>query len=142
MSNPTPSHAPGSAGSADAATADPAAKNIAATNTAADPIPAPGGLEARARAALETSRRRTLALTGCVDEADLKAQHSPLMSPLVWDLAHIGNQEEIWLVREAGGRPALRPDLGLPEATVARVVRSLDGILSRRSRVELREGVR
>ena len=24
-------------------------------------------------------------------------QHSPLMSPLVWDLAHIGNQEELWL---------------------------------------------
>jgi iron(II)-dependent oxidoreductase len=33
------------------------------------------------------------------------------MSPLVWDLAHIGNQEELWLVREAGGRPGLRPDL-------------------------------
>jgi iron(II)-dependent oxidoreductase len=46
-----------------------------------------------------------------VDDADLAAQHSPLMSPLVWDLAHIGNQEELWLVREAGGRPGLRPDL-------------------------------
>jgi iron(II)-dependent oxidoreductase len=33
------------------------------------------------------------------------------MSPLVWDLAHIGNQEELWLVREAGGRKGLRPDL-------------------------------
>jgi iron(II)-dependent oxidoreductase len=33
------------------------------------------------------------------------------MSPLVWDLAHVGNQEEIWLVREAGRRPALRPEL-------------------------------
>ncbi|HEV3171304.1 MAG TPA: ergothioneine biosynthesis protein EgtB [Actinocrinis sp.] len=70
-----------------------------------------GTLEERARAALEASRRRTLALTDCVDDADLRAQHSPLMSPLVWDLAHIGNQEEIWLVREAGGRPGLRPDL-------------------------------
>ena len=65
----------------------------------------------RARAALETAQARTLALTGCLDDAELTAQHSPLMSPLVWDLAHIGNQEEIWLVREAGGRPALRPDL-------------------------------
>ncbi|MEV6005591.1 ergothioneine biosynthesis protein EgtB [Streptomyces sp. NPDC051976] len=60
---------------------------------------------------METARRRTLALTDCVDDADLSAQHSPLMSPLVWDLAHIGNQEELWLVREAGGRPGLRPDL-------------------------------
>ncbi|MYS20551.1 ergothioneine biosynthesis protein EgtB [Streptomyces sp. DvalAA-14] len=66
---------------------------------------------AAARAALETARRRTMALTDPVTEADLIAQHSPLMSPLVWDLAHIGNQEELWLVREAGRRPGLRPDL-------------------------------
>lgn len=66
---------------------------------------------ARALDALETARRRTRLLTDSVDEADLAAQHSPLMSPLVWDLAHIGNQEDLWLVREAGGRPGLRPDL-------------------------------
>ncbi|MEV4613038.1 ergothioneine biosynthesis protein EgtB [Kitasatospora sp. NPDC049258] len=66
---------------------------------------------ADAAAALASSRQRTLALTDCLDEAELVAQHSPLMSPLVWDLAHVGNQEEIWLVREAGRLPALRPDL-------------------------------
>ncbi|WP_432163573.1 ergothioneine biosynthesis protein EgtB [Streptomyces tendae] len=65
----------------------------------------------RSRTALEASRRRTLALTDAVRDEDLVAQHSRLMSPLVWDLAHIGNQEELWLVREAGGLPALRPDL-------------------------------
>ncbi|WNI19733.1 ergothioneine biosynthesis protein EgtB [Streptomyces sp. ITFR-21] len=64
-----------------------------------------------ARAALETARRRTIELTDAVSEEDLTAQHSPLMSPLVWDLAHIGNQEELWLIREAGRRPGLRPDL-------------------------------
>ncbi len=64
-----------------------------------------------ALAALEAARRRTELLTDSVDEHDLTAQHSPLMSPLVWDLAHIGNQEELWLVREAGGRPGVRPDL-------------------------------
>ncbi|MCU4749188.1 MULTISPECIES: ergothioneine biosynthesis protein EgtB [unclassified Streptomyces] len=63
------------------------------------------------QAVLEAARRRTLALTDCLDDDELMAQHSPLMSPLGWDLAHIGNQEEIWLVRRAGGRPALRPDL-------------------------------
>lgn len=68
-------------------------------------------LRDRAREALLAARRRTLALTGCVDGQDLTAQHSPLMSPLVWDLAHVGNQEEIWLVRGAGRRPGLRPDL-------------------------------
>ena len=65
----------------------------------------------RARSLLETARRRTLSLTDCVDEEDLLAQHSPLMSPLAWDLAHIGNQEDIWLVRAAGGERGIRPDL-------------------------------
>ena len=31
------------------------------------------------------------------------------MSPLVWDLAHIGSQEELWLVRDVGGRDAAAP---------------------------------
>jgi len=49
-------------------------------------------------AALDGSRRRTLAYTD-LDDDELLRQHSPLMSPLVWDLAHIGNYEELWLVR-------------------------------------------
>lgn len=60
---------------------------------------------------LQRARRRTTLLTDSVDEADLVAQHSPLMSPLVWDLAHIGNQEELWLVRDVGGREAVRADI-------------------------------
>ncbi|AEA25572.1 Conserved hypothetical protein CHP03440 [Pseudonocardia dioxanivorans CB1190] len=66
---------------------------------------------------LERSRTRSIALTDAVDEADLVAQHSPLMSPLVWDLAHIGSQEELWLVRDVGGREPLRPEIdGLYDA--------------------------
>ncbi|HTJ71362.1 MAG TPA: ergothioneine biosynthesis protein EgtB [Actinospica sp.] len=65
----------------------------------------------RALTALDRARLRTLALTDCLDEGELVSQHSPLMSPLVWDLAHIGNQEDIWLVRAAAGRPGVRPDL-------------------------------
>ena len=60
---------------------------------------------------LTRARARTAALTDCVDEAELVAQHSRLMSPLVWDLAHIGNQEELWLVRDVGGREPLRSDI-------------------------------
>ncbi|MGZ4575965.1 MAG: ergothioneine biosynthesis protein EgtB [Mycobacteriaceae bacterium] len=59
---------------------------------------------------LERGRARTTALTQ-VDEAELTAQHSPLMSPLVWDLAHVGNQEELWLVRDVGGRDPVRQDI-------------------------------
>ena len=44
-------------------------------------------------AELERARARTALLTDAVDDAELVRQHSPLMSPLVWDLAHVGNQE-------------------------------------------------
>ena len=60
---------------------------------------------------LERARARSLLLTDCVDDTELIAQHSPLMSPLVWDLAHIGNQEELWLVRDVGGREPVRRDI-------------------------------
>ena len=79
---------------------------------AADPPqPAHAPARERARAALIAARRRTRSLTDCLPDEELTAQHSPLMSPLVWDMAHIASQEEIWLVREAGGRPALHPEL-------------------------------
>ena len=57
------------------------------------------------------ARRRSDALTQAVDDHDLTRQHSPLMSPLVWDYAHIGNQEELWLVRDVGGREPIRADI-------------------------------
>jgi iron(II)-dependent oxidoreductase len=60
---------------------------------------------------LTRARARSAALTDAVDEPDLVGQHSPLMSPLVWDYAHIANQEEIWLVRDVGGREAVRADI-------------------------------
>lgn len=60
---------------------------------------------------LGRARQRSIALTDAVDEDGLISQHSPLMSPLVWDYAHIANQEEIWLVRDIGGRSAVRSDI-------------------------------
>jgi iron(II)-dependent oxidoreductase len=65
----------------------------------------------RAAAELDRCRARSLALTDVVDDDDLVRQHSPLMSPLVWDLAHVGNQEELWLVRDVGGREPVRIDI-------------------------------
>jgi iron(II)-dependent oxidoreductase len=68
-------------------------------------------LRAHVAAELARTRRRSAVLTDAVDDEDLVKQHSPLMSPLVWDLAHIGSQEELWLVRDVGGAPAIRPDI-------------------------------
>lgn len=56
---------------------------------------------------LTRARDRTLALVD-FDDTELHRQYDPLMSPLVWDLAHIGQQEELWLLR--GGDPA-RPGM-------------------------------
>ncbi|GAA4985862.1 ergothioneine biosynthesis protein EgtB [Kineococcus glutinatus] len=61
-------------------------------------------------AALGSARGRTLALTA-FDDAELLAQHSRLMSPLVWDLAHVGQQEEFWLLQTGRGsyHPVFHP---------------------------------
>jgi gamma-glutamyl hercynylcysteine S-oxide synthase len=53
--------------------------------------------------ALAEARARTLAVLEPVPDDELVRQHSQLMSPLVWDLAHIGFFEELWLVRRVGG---------------------------------------
>lgn len=56
----------------------------------------------RAQAALERSRSRLLGLIAPLPEAVLVRQHSELMSPPVWDLAHVANYEEQWLLRALG----------------------------------------
>src|ERR1700682_325523 len=60
---------------------------------------------------LEPARRRFPDLRAPVSEADQLRQHSALMSPLIWDLAHVANYEEQWLLRAAAGQPAVQPDL-------------------------------
>ncbi len=61
--------------------------------------------------ALAETRSRTLALVADLDDAALERVHSPLMSPLVWDLGHIAAFEDLWLAHRLGGEPLLRPDL-------------------------------
>jgi gamma-glutamyl hercynylcysteine S-oxide synthase len=65
-----------------------------------------GGVEAL----LEEARGRTLLLVESVSDADLDRVHDPLMSPLVWDLAHIAAFEDLWIARDTGA-DLLRPDL-------------------------------
>jgi gamma-glutamyl hercynylcysteine S-oxide synthase len=58
---------------------------------------------------LTKARDRTLRLVD-FDDAELRRQYDPLMSPLVWDLAHIGQQEELWLLRDGNpDRPGMLP---------------------------------
>jgi len=60
---------------------------------------------------LEAARAQTLALVDGVSDADLERVHSPLLSPLVWDLGHIASFEDLWLAHNHGGLPLLRADL-------------------------------
>jgi len=71
----------------------------------------PEQLRTRVAEALVRSRDRSIALTDAVDDDEVVRQHSKLMSPLIWDLAHVGNQEELWLVRDVGGREPVRQDI-------------------------------
>jgi iron(II)-dependent oxidoreductase len=63
--------------------------------------------------ALGEARRRTLALVEGISDDDLVRVHSPLMSPLVWDLGHIAAFEDLWLVHRFAGRPMVREDLAV-----------------------------
>lgn len=114
----------------------------------------------RIAAELEAVRRRSEGLTvHALEEGELLSQHSPLMSPLVWDYAHVGNYEEQWLLRAAAGREALRPDIDVlydafenpradrvelpllrPEEARAYNARVRRGVLDSLERVPLDEG--
>jgi iron(II)-dependent oxidoreductase len=85
-----------------------------ATIAARDPIAPRHPLQSSAEealAALNTVREQTLALVGHLGDDDLSRVLSPIMSPLVWDLAHIAAYEDLWLAHRHGGLELLRPDL-------------------------------
>jgi len=51
---------------------------------------------------LSRVRQRTLDIVSPLSDAGIRAQHSPLMSPILWDLGHIAEFEDLWLVRRLG----------------------------------------
>jgi iron(II)-dependent oxidoreductase len=61
---------------------------------------------------LAEARSRTLELIQPLDDGQLNHVYSPLLSPLAWDLGHIANFEELWLVQTIGGRDPLHGELG------------------------------
>jgi iron(II)-dependent oxidoreductase len=61
---------------------------------------------------LGEARTRTLELIQPLDDEQLNRVYSPILSPLAWDLGHIANFEELWLVQTIGGREPLHGELG------------------------------
>ena len=68
-----------------------------------------GDLKQTLANALDGARQRSLGLLDPLSEEDQLAQHSPLMSPLVWDLAHVGHYEELWLLRAVARTQPIDP---------------------------------
>ncbi len=61
---------------------------------------------------LSEARRRTLELVEPLDDAQLNRVYSPILSPLAWDLGHIANFEELWLVQTIADREPMNGELG------------------------------
>src|ERR1700756_2139927 len=62
-------------------------------------------------AALERARTLTEAVVAHLDDEQLERVHSPIMSPLVWDLGHIAAYEDLWIAHRLGRLELLREDL-------------------------------
>ncbi len=61
---------------------------------------------------LAAARRRTYELIEPLDDEQLNRVYSSILSPLAWDLGHIANFEELWLVQTIGKREPLHGELG------------------------------
>ena len=61
---------------------------------------------------MEEARGRTLQLLEPLSDEQLNRVYSTILSPLAWDLGHIANFEELWLVQTVGDLEPLHGELG------------------------------
>ncbi len=82
---------------------------------------------------LDEARSRTHALLAPLDDERLTTQYDQLMSPPIWDYAHIGVFEELWLVQRLSGSPPLEEELMVTYDAIEtpRVVRGRRRLLDR-----------
>src|SRR5438067_2581010 len=69
------------------------------------------GAEQDLAATLADTREATLALVERLGDDVVHRPLDPIMSPLVWDLAHIAAYEDLWAVHRVAGEPLLHEDL-------------------------------
>jgi iron(II)-dependent oxidoreductase len=77
----------------------------------AEKISGPSTDVEHALSSLAMAREHTFALVAGLSEEQLEQVHSPIMSPLAWDLGHIAAYEDLWLAHRHGGLELLRADL-------------------------------
>lgn len=102
------------------------------------------GLKDQLASGLEDARRRTEQLLRPLDDERLTTQYDALMSPPVWDYAHIGVFEELWLVQRLSGAAPLGEDLmhTYNPLETPRVARGRARLMDRRQTAAYRDEVR
>jgi iron(II)-dependent oxidoreductase len=92
----------------------------------------------------EQTRAATLALVEGLGDGALHQPLDPIMSPLVWDLAHIAAYEDLWAVHRLGGEPLLQEDLAATYDAfeTPRVVRGEIELLDRAQAIKYMADVR
>ncbi|HEY7470872.1 MAG TPA: ergothioneine biosynthesis protein EgtB [Gemmatimonadota bacterium] len=96
-------------------------------------------LASRLAGELQATRLQTLAIIESLSDEQLAGQVSPILSPIAWDLGHMAEFEELWLVRTIDGLSGSAPPTdGLERIYDAvRTPRAERGELDLPDRVEL-----
>ncbi|MBI3024569.1 MAG: ergothioneine biosynthesis protein EgtB [Candidatus Tectomicrobia bacterium] len=58
----------------------------------------------------QDARERTFEAVSDLDDGQMLGPHLPITNPLLWEIGHMAWFQEKWVLRHAGGRPALRAD--------------------------------
>ena len=93
-------------------------------------------LASRLAGELQTTRLQTLDIVEALSDEQLEEQVTPILSPIAWDLGHMAEFEELWLVRTIDGLSsghagdAVEPSEGIDSEGLAPVY---DAILTPRS---------
>lgn len=90
----------------------------------------------RLAARLQHARRRTLELIEPLEEERLERQVLPFLSPVLWDLGHVAEFEELWLIHATD---ALEEEEGGHEASLERIYDATRTARRSRGEIELPE---
>src|SRR5215217_8027408 len=93
---------------------------------------------------LDAARARTLALVDNLSDDVMHRPLDPIMSPLVWDLAHIAAYEDLWAVHRLGDEPLLHEELAATYDAfeTPRAVRGEIELLDRQQALQYMDDVR
>jgi len=96
-------------------------------------------LRSRLAGELQATRLQTLAIVESLSDDRLASQVSPILSPIAWDLGHMAEFEELWLVRAVDALSGEGPAPGQLEAIYDAIhtPRAERGALALPERIEL-----